>query len=67
VRELVSHRLGVSGLESHGRAVCAHEEDPYALVDRLVLGLLDVHRDDRQHPSKERESGKERESSKERE
>lgn len=47
VRELVRHRLGMSELEAHARAVAAREEDPYVLVDGLVRGLLDLHRDDR--------------------
>ncbi len=55
VRELVGHRLGLSGLEAHARAVSSREEDPYALVDRLALDLLNLHKDDRQHPSTERE------------
>jgi putative protein kinase ArgK-like GTPase of G3E family len=46
VRELVRHRLGVSDLETHARAVAAREEDPYVLVDKLVRELLDLHRDD---------------------
>lgn len=46
VRELVRHRLGVSDLETHARAVAAREEDPYVLVDKLVRGLLDLHRED---------------------
>lgn len=51
VRELVGHRLGISGLEAYACAVSRREEDPYVLVERLVRGLLDVHGDDRQHPS----------------
>ncbi|HVC91423.1 MAG TPA: methylmalonyl Co-A mutase-associated GTPase MeaB [Acidobacteriaceae bacterium] len=51
VRELVHHRLGISELEAHARIVAARGEDPYRLVDRLVRGLLDLHKDDRQHPS----------------
>lgn len=47
VRELVRHRLGKPELEAHARAVAARQEDPYLLVDRLVRGLLDLHRDDR--------------------
>jgi LAO/AO transport system kinase len=47
VRELVRHRLGMAELEAHARAVAARQEDPYLLVDGLVRGLLDLHRDDR--------------------
>ncbi|MGH9615393.1 MAG: methylmalonyl Co-A mutase-associated GTPase MeaB [Acidobacteriaceae bacterium] len=46
VRELVRHRLGSSDLEAHARAVAARDEDPYVLVERLVQGLLDLHRDE---------------------
>ncbi|MHB2008443.1 MAG: methylmalonyl Co-A mutase-associated GTPase MeaB [Acidobacteriaceae bacterium] len=46
VRELVRHRLGASDLEAHARAVAAREEDPYLLVEGLVRGLLDLHRED---------------------
>ena len=46
VRELVRHRLGKAELEAHARAVAARQEDPYLLVDGLVRGLLDLHRDD---------------------
>lgn len=46
VRELVRHRLGKSELEAHARAIAARQEDPYLLVDGLVRGLLDLHRDD---------------------
>jgi LAO/AO transport system kinase len=46
VQELVRHRLGKSELEAHARSVAARQEDPYLLVDGLVRGLLDLHRDD---------------------
>jgi hypothetical protein len=38
--------MGKSELETHARAVAARQEDPYVLVDTLVRGLLDLHRDD---------------------
>jgi LAO/AO transport system kinase len=47
VRELVRHRMGLSELETHARAVAARQEDPYILVDGLVRGLLDLHKGDR--------------------
>ncbi len=53
VRELVHHRLGISDLEAHARAVAARTEDPYVLVENVVRSLLDLHRDGRQHPSVE--------------
>jgi LAO/AO transport system kinase len=42
--ELVQHRIGVSEMEGYARAVSQGDEDPYVLVERLVRGLLDLHR-----------------------
>jgi LAO/AO transport system kinase len=42
--ELVHHRIGTSELAAHARAVAERDEDPYVLVERLVRGLLDLHR-----------------------
>jgi LAO/AO transport system kinase len=48
--ELVHHRMGSSELEAYARAVAEGTEDPYVLADRLVRGLLDLHRDATRHP-----------------
>ncbi len=45
--ELVHHRVGTSEMEAYARAVAQGDEDPYILVERLVRGLLDLHREDR--------------------
>ena len=50
-RELVRHRLGDADLEAHASAVAAGDEDPYLLVEKLVRGLLDLHRDETRHPN----------------
>ncbi len=42
--ELVHHRIGASELATYARAVAERDEDPYVLVERLVRGLLDLHR-----------------------
>jgi LAO/AO transport system kinase len=43
-RELVRHGMSAAELEAHARAVARGDEDPYVLVERLVRGLLDLHR-----------------------
>ena len=50
-RELVRHRLGAAELARHAHAVAHRDEDPYVLVERLVQGLLDLHRGE-QRPNK---------------
>ena len=44
--ELVQRRMGGSEMEAYARAVARGDEDPYVLVESLVRGLLDLHRDD---------------------
>jgi len=43
-RELVRHGLGASELAAYARQVAGGDEDPYVLVERLVAGLLDLHK-----------------------
>ncbi len=45
-QELVHRRMGVSKMEEYARAVARGDEDPYVLVERLVRGLLDLHKDE---------------------
>ncbi|HEY5253490.1 MAG TPA: methylmalonyl Co-A mutase-associated GTPase MeaB, partial [Acidobacteriaceae bacterium] len=45
-QELVHHRMGVSKMEDYASAVARGDEDPYVLVERLVQGLLDLHKDE---------------------
>ena len=42
--ELVHHRIGAAELAAYARSVAERDEDPYVLVERLVRGLLDLHR-----------------------
>lgn len=43
-QELVQRRMGGSEMDVHAQAVARGDEDPYVLVERLVHGLLDLHR-----------------------
>lgn len=48
--ELVHHRMGSSELETYARAIAEGSQDPYVLIERLVRGLLDLHRDEPKRP-----------------
>lgn len=44
-KELVHHGMGAAELDRYSDAIARGDEDPYLLVQRLVRGLLDSHKD----------------------